>query len=276
MANAAAPRTVVPPDACDAHLHVYDDRFASTDGSKFPHGTVQDYAQVQRHLGTSRAVPVQAKLYGTDNACLLDALAQLGPRGRGIAVVTPEVTDAELHRLHAGHVRGVRFSLWNPNDAVTSVDMIAPLAPRLADLGWHAQMHMSGDQVAAHATLLKSLPCTLVFDHMGRLPPGTGARHPAFGVIVDLVQRGRAWVKLSGAYLNTTSGPPYADATATAQAYVRAAPERLVWGSDWPHPTEAHTPDDAELLDLLTVWAPDTGVRNRILVDNPAKLYGFA
>jgi predicted TIM-barrel fold metal-dependent hydrolase len=123
--------------------------------------------------------------------------------------------------------------------------------------------------------LLRRVPCPIVFDHMGRLPPELGVGHPAFAVITDLVDRDRAWVKLSGAYLNTRSGHPYEDATAIAQAYVKAAPDRLVWGSDWPHVTESHTPDDAALFDLLTKWAPDDATRTRILVDNPARLYGF-
>ena len=252
-----------PPNACDAHLHVID------------YGALDDYAAVQRRIGTTRAVLVQTKNFGVDNACMLDALTELGPRGRGIAVVALSVSDGELRRLHAGNVRGLRFSLWNPRDAVTTIDMVEPLAKRIADLGWHIQMHMSADQIVANASLLQSVPCEIVFDHMGRLPPEVGARHPAFAVIIDLVDRGRAWVKLSGAYLNTRSGPPYEDARAIAQAYVQAAPERLVWGSDWPHVTEVQKPDDGALLDLLTEWAPDDVTRTKILVDNPAKLYGF-
>jgi D-galactarolactone isomerase len=237
--------------------------------------TVDDYRQFRSRIGTSRAVFVQAKVHRADHTCILDALSRFDGNARGIGVVYPDVDDRELKRLDAGGIRGLRFSVWNPADTVTTIDMIAPLAKRIADLGWHAQLHMSGDQIAEASALLGRLPCPIVFDHMGRLPPKQGPDHRAFPVIADLVAKGRAWVKLAGAYLNTEQGPPYADATRIARAFVAHAPERLVWGSDWPHVTEAHKPDDAELFDLLTLWAGNDRVRDRILVDNPAELYGF-
>jgi len=270
-------RTSAPPLACDAHIHILDPAFPpAVPGARLAaRATAADYLATRARFGTSRTVIVQAKVYGTDNRCLLDAIARLAP-ARGIAVVHPGIPDGELSRLDRGGVRGIRFSVWNPADAVASIDMIAPLAPRLAALGWHAQIHMSGDQIAAHAEMLAALPCAIVIDHMGRLPPQAGTAHPAFAAIRRLLDGGRAWVKLSGAYLNTVAGPPaYADATAVAQALVRAAPERLVWGSDWPHVTEADKPDTALLFDLLAVWAPDEPTRRRILVDNPAGLYRF-
>jgi D-galactarolactone isomerase len=162
---------------------------------------------------------------------------------------------------------------------VTTLDMIAPLSKRVNDLGWHVQIHMRGDQIVAAADLWPRLPSAIVFDHLGRLPHPAGIDHPAFAIIRGLIDKGRTWVKLSGAYLDTKVGAPsYADATKVAQAFVNAAPERLVWGSDWPHPTEAsaHKPNDAVLFDLLAEWVPDERTRHRILVDNPAALYGFA
>lgn len=269
----------MPDNACDSHLHIFDSRFPEQPGSgePFAGGTVSDYRAISRRMGTARAIIVQAKRYGTDNACLLDAIAQFGGQARGIAVATPEVGDAALRQLDAGGVRGLRFSVWNPKDTVTTVDMIEALARRIAPLGWHAQLHMSGDQIVAHADMLGRLPCPIVIDHMARLPPALGVRHPAWDVVRGLLDGGNCWVKLSGAYLNTaTGGPDYADATAVARAFVQAAPERLVWGSDWPHVTEAsHPPDTVALLGLLNAWAPDAGVRTRILVDNPRQLYGF-
>jgi D-galactarolactone isomerase len=268
-----APATAAPAGACDAHCHIIDPRFAPATG---PVGmTVDDYRQLQRRIGTSRAVFVQAKLQRTDHACILDALSRFGGNARGIGVCHPDVADSALKRLDAGGIRGLRFSVWNPNDTVTTIEMIEPLAKRIADLGWHVQLHMSGEQIVETAAMLDRLPCPIVFDHMGRLPPKPGPDHPAFPVIVDLVSKGRAWVKLAGAYLNTEQGPPYADATRIAQAFVAQAPERLVWGSDWPHVTEKHKPDDAVLFDLLAMWAGSNGTRHRILVDNPATLYGF-
>lgn len=217
-----------------------------------------------------------AGAHRTDPSCLLDALKRFGKDGRGIAVVHPHVSDAELKRLDAGNVRGLRFSVWNPNDTVTTVAMIEPLAKRIADLGWHVQLHMSGAQIRENAALLNRLPCPIVLDHMGGLSPAEGPDDPAFKTIGGLVEKGRTWVKLAGAYLNTEQGPPdHADATRIARAYVAMAPERLVWGSDWPHVTEPHKPDDAVLFDLLTTWAGSETQRDRILVDNPAALYGF-
>jgi len=267
-----------PPNACDAHFHVLDPRFPSPDAWRPEGMTLGDYEQLQKRIGTRRGVLVQAKYHRTDSACLLDALARMGGDGRGIAVVHPDVPDAELRRLHDGGVRGLRFSLWNPADTVTTPEMIAPLSHRIADLGWHAQLHLSAAQWLDHAGLIAGLPCPVVIDHMGRLPPREGPDHPAFAAIARLIEGGRAWVKLSGAYLNTEDGPPgYADATRMARAFVRLAPERLVWGSDWPHVTEAaHKPDDARLFDLLAEWTEDEALRDRILVDNPAALYGFA
>jgi D-galactarolactone isomerase len=145
-------------------------------------------------------------------------------------------------------------------------------------MGWHVQFNMPAEMMLAAKDVLYRLPCEMVFDHLAHVPQPAGPSHPAFALAVDLMQKGKAWVKLSGAYQDTKVGPPtYADETVVAQAYVKAAPERLVWGSDWPHPSErTEKPDDALLFDLLAQWAPDEAVRNRILVDNPVKLYGFA
>jgi predicted TIM-barrel fold metal-dependent hydrolase len=160
---------------------------------------------------------------------------------------------------------------------VTTLNMIEPLSRRVADLGWHVQIHMRADQIAAAADLWERLPSTIVFDHMGRLPQPVGLAHPAFAIIRRLIDDGRTWVKLSGAYLDTKIGSPtYADATAVARAFAAAAPERMVWGSDWPHPTEKDKPDDAVLLDLLADWVPDAATRHRVLVTNPQTLYDFA
>ncbi|WP_295857087.1 amidohydrolase family protein [uncultured Xylophilus sp.] len=282
-AGTAPPHTSGFPDACDAHIHVYDARFPETDGPALTatprQATAEDYVRIQRRLGTRRAVVVQPRVYGTDNRCTLDAIAQLGrDRTRGIAVVTPDVADTELAALHAGGIRGVRMTLHAATGAPTRIDMLEALAARIAPLGWHLQLHLQADQIAAHAATIARLPCTVVFDHLARLPHGAaGLTHPAFDTVRGLLQDGRAWLKLSGAYLNTSYGPPgYADTHAVARAWVAAAPDRLVWGSDWPHATEeTHKPDDARLFDLLAEWLPDDAVRRRVLVDNPARLYGF-
>jgi predicted TIM-barrel fold metal-dependent hydrolase len=226
-----------------------------------------------------RTVIVTPSAYATDNAVTLDGIAQLGlSNARGVVVVRPDITDGELKRMADGGIRGIRFTLFDPTTAVTSFEMIEPLARRVNDLGWHVQLHLRADQIVQHADLLNRIVSPIVFDHMGRLPQPEGVKNPAFQVICRLIDKGRTWVKLSGAYMDTKVGPPtYADATEVARAYLKVAPERMVWGSDWPHPTERdHKPNDAVLFDLLTDWAPDAALRQRVLVDNPAALYGFS
>jgi D-galactarolactone isomerase len=276
----AAPKLKAPANACDCHMHVYD-------GARFPparpqsrmqaNAAVPDYRLLQRRIGTTRTVVVSPAAYGTDNRVTLDAIAQLG-NARGVAVVHPSITDAELNAFAAGGIRGIRFTQADPVSATTTVDMIEPLANRVAELGWHVQIHMRADQINNAASLWARLPCPIVFDHLGRLPQPAGVDDPAFKVMCALLDKGRTWVKISGAYLNSKIGPPtYADATKVAQAFVAAAPERMVWGSDWPHPNLSVTqkPDDAVLFDLLSEWAPNDAVRHRILVENPQTLYGF-
>ena len=275
-----APRLTAPPGACDAHIHIYDPRFtASRPGSRLTrNATVADYRLLQKRLGTSRTVVVQPAAYGFDNSVTVDAVAQLGiAHARAIAVIPPSVSDAELRELDRVGVRGVRFTQHDPATAVTTPEMIEPVAARIAALGWHAQLHMRGDQLVAIADLVRRLSCTIVIDHMGRMPQPEGINHPAFDLVKELLDSGRAWVKISGPYLDTRSGPrEYADIAPVARALIRHAPDRCVWGSDWPHPTETTSkPDDATLLDLVADWSGNDEVRHRILVDNPQILYGF-
>ncbi|HMA73644.1 MAG TPA: amidohydrolase family protein [Xanthobacteraceae bacterium] len=277
----APAKTKAPPNATDCHHHIYSARFKIDPNSTLRPGdaSVVAYRLLQKRIGTSRNVIVQPSTYGVFNDGLIEALGECGPTARGVAVVNASVTDDELKRLDAARVRGVRFNLATPGGA-TNMDMLEPIAKRIAPMGWHVQFNMSADMTLAAKDVLNRLPCQIVFDHLAHMPEPVGTGHPAFAVVVDLLQKSKAWVKLSGAYADTKVGPPtYADSTAVAQAYVKAAPERLVWGSDWPHPSEqgkGALPDDAVLFDLLAEWAPDEAVRNRILVDNPAKLYSFS
>jgi predicted TIM-barrel fold metal-dependent hydrolase len=276
----APAKTKAPPNATDCHHHIYRTHFKVDPNSTLRPGdaSVADYRLLQKRIGTSRNVIVQPSTYGIFNDGLIEALGECGPTARGVAVVNTSVTDDELKKLHAAGVRGVRFNLATPGGA-TNMEMLEPVAKRVAPLGWHIQFNMLADTAVAAKDVLNRLPCPIVFDHLAHLPEPAGISHPAFAVVVDLLQKGKAWLKLSGAYADTKIGPPsYADSTAVAQAYVKAAPDRLVWGSDWPHPTEQSKtlPDDALLFDLLAEWAPDEKARNLILVDNPAKLYGFA
>jgi predicted TIM-barrel fold metal-dependent hydrolase len=255
-------------------MHIYD-------AARFPpprpqsrmqtNALVADYRRLQQRIGTSRTVVVTPAAYATDNAVTLDAVAALGPEARGVAVVHPAVADAELKAMDAAGIRGVRFTQFDPRTAATTLDMVEPLAHRVEPLGWHVQIHMRADQIVGAADMLQRLPGTVVFDHLGRV---TGIDDPAFVIIRRMLDRGRAWVKLSGAYM-LARPPAYAEAAVVARTYIAAAPERVVWGSDWPHPTETDKPNDAVLFDLLAEWAPDAAARRRILVDNPAQLYGF-
>jgi len=271
-----APAMKAPPNAADCHIHIYDPRFAPP-VAKPQDATVGDYRLLQKRIGVSRVVIVSPRDYATDNRVTLDAIRQLGvANARGVAVIRPAVTDAELKMLHDGGIRGIRFTTGNPATAVVSVDMIEPLAKRIAAYGWHVQLNMEPGQIVANADMLRRLPTPLVFDHMGKPPLPAGVDAPSHRIIRSLLDAGRAWVKLSGAYIASKIGPPsYADATPIAQAFVKAAPERLVWGSDWPHPGRKEHPNDAVLFDLLAQWAPEAATRDRILVDNPITLYGF-
>lgn len=264
--------------ACDAHIHVFDANAPAL--APVPaHASATDYQAVQKRLGTTRAVIVQPRLYGTDNSVTLAAIAALGPgNARGIAVLHPDVTDATLAALHAGGIRGLRFSLHTAVQAAAGLEMVEPLAHRVHELGWHLQLHWTADQITTHEALLRRLPTPLVFDHLARVPPQAGPSHPAFRIVQDLLTQGRAWVKLSGPYLCSQQGlaSGYADTVALARAWVACAPDRLVWGSDWPHVTEHDKPDALQLLALLSQWAESASLRRQILVDNPVALYGFA
>ena len=274
----AQPKLKAPAGSCDCHAHIYDPaRFAPDpkQGALPSNAAIPDYRTFQKRIGTTRAIIVTPRNYGTDNRITLDAIAQLGQSGRGIAVVDAAITDAELKQLHDGGVRGIRLTIRD--DATTAkLGGLEAMSKRIADLGWNVQLNVVGDQVIEIQDLLRRLPSGIVFDHMAHPPLPAGADHPSFAVLRGLIDGGRTWVKLSGAYSNTKVGPPYPDATKIAQAFVKAAPERMLWGSDWPHPsTPTNKPDDALLFDLLTEWAPDEATRHRILVENPATLYGF-
>lgn len=276
----AVAKLKAPANACDCHMHIYDPaRFPMPPSQRVAptNATVAEYRLLRRRTGTTRVIVVQPRNYAIDNRVTVDAIKQMAPNARGVAVLHPTVTDAELKTLNDAGIRGIRFSLGDPATAAVTPDMVEPLAKRVADLGWHVQFNVEGRQIVELADVLRRLPTPMVFDHLAN-PGPMGIDHPSHAIVRSLIDRGRTWVKLSGAYSNSRVGPPYPDATRIAQTFVRAAPERMVWGSDWPHPgvvATADKPDDALLFDLLTEWAPDETTRNRILVQNPETLYGF-
>ena len=279
-AGVNAPVLPMPLKACDCHLHIYDARFAqSVDAASLQDlATVNEYRLLQKRLGTERAVIVTPRSYGVDNDVTLDAIAQLGlDRARGVAVLRSDVSDTTLKTLAAGGIRGVRFSLYTPKHAAASFEMVEPLAARIANLGWHLQLHWTADQIVEHEAMLKRLPTPIVLDHMTRLPQPLGLNHPAVKIVDHLLAQGRTWIKLSGAYLDSQVGEAgdFLDIDAVARHWITTAPNRLVWGRDWPHPTEMIKPNDANMLDMLARWTTERSVIEQILVTNPSELYGF-
>ena len=271
------PKLKAPPLACDCHHHIYDPaRFPFLQPGSETNATVADYRRFQSRLGTTRSVIATPKQYVTDNRITLYAISQFGANARGLASVEPDASDAELEKLKQGGMAGVRFLLLG-GDAPGTITRIDRLAHRVNEMGWHVDLGISADQIVASEDLLTSFPAVIVFDHMARIPEPAGVNHPAFAIVRRLVDKGRAWVKLSLASSDSKVGPPtYADVVKVAQAYVQAAPERMVWGTNWPHPNETTKPDDALIFDLLLQYAPDEATRHRILVENPEALYGFA
>ncbi len=279
-AGVNTPVLAIPLKACDCHLHIYDARFAqSVDAAALQDlATMNEYRLLQKRLGTERAVIVTPRSYGVNNDVTLDAIAQLGAdRARGVAVLRSDVSDTTLKALDAGGIRGVRFSLYTPKHAAASFEMVEPLAARIANLGWHLQLHWTADQIVEHEAMLKRLPTPIVLDHMTRLPQPLGLNHPAVKIVDHLLAQGRTWVKLSGAYLDSQVGEAgdFLDIDAVARHWITTAPNRLVWGSDWPHPTEMIKPNDANMLDMLARWTTERSVIEQILVTNPSELYGF-
>lgn len=273
----AAQDVARPAGACDCHMHVYDRRFPHVPGALRPavDAPVGDYLAFRRRLGLERTVVVTPSAYGTDNRVTLDAVRQLGSSARAVAVIDTEATDAQVRALHAGGVRGVRFNLVQAG--ATTPHMLAPVAARIAALGWHVQVHVLPDALAALESLLSDLPVPVVLDHFARIPTTPPARESAMTVLMRMIDRGRTWVKLSAPYHaargTTLPATGYRELTRTL---VRAAPERIVWGSDWPHPSEtSHPPDDETIFTTVRSWIGDDAAWSRILATNPAVLYAF-
>ena len=265
-----------PPGACDCHMHVYDDRYPVDPRWKVPPPTapVTAYREVQRELGIGRAVVVQPNAYGFDNNCTIDAIRELGPQTRGVAAVPPDVTSGELARLHAAGIRGARCYML-PN-AFLSWDDVRVIAARVAPFGWHVQLQLDGRDLPKRAPLLAKLPTEVVIDHNGKYLVPVEPSDPSFLALLRLLDSGRSWVKLSAPYETSKTGAPrYEDVSVLARALVARNPQRCVWATNWPHPGQNPAPSSAAMLDLLLDWAPDAADRARILVDNPARLYGL-
>lgn len=267
------PATFVPVGAVDCHHHIFDPRFPKPSKPMRAVGTVDDYTLLKRRLGIARSVVVAAASYGTDNACLLDALHRFGDDARGVAIVAADAPLSEMQALDAARVRGARFYLEKgaPPDPLA----LSGFARRAADLDWHVEIMPSrGDALVAAEPMLAGLDCPVVIDHLGYTPQPQGTAHPAFDAMRRLLDGGHVWIKLSGVYFTSQAGfPDYADVDALASALAAHRPDRMLWGTDWPHSGEAQKPDDALLLDQAARWIPEAALRHATLVTNPAALY---
>lgn len=274
----SSPDSLLPENSCDCHHHIYDRRFpcAPDDTRNLPDATLDDYSRFKQWLGFQRHVLVQPSSYGLDNRCLLAALAQAGDCARGEAVVTDRVSDAELDVLGRAGVTGVRFNFGA--GSATTPEMMLPLAHRLAERGWHLQIHASADRLWSLRPLLLQLPGNLVIDHVFRLPQPEPMAHPAWRLAWELINRGRCWVKISGLY-HQSRHDDVSDMCGVVKSFLHEATERVLWGSDWPHPslTSANKkmPDDALILSKIFHWASNEQVRHKLFVANPAELYRF-
>jgi len=281
-AGAAPPRDPAPVDATDCHIHIFDPRFprkVAMTHTAAEWGTVADYRLFQRRLGLSRVVIVSPTSYGFDNSCLIDALDTFGDSARGIAVIKPDTPDTELQRLHAHGVRGIRLYA---DQGRVQPEELAVYARRIADLGWHIQFVAGREPggLVRFERVIAELPCRVVIDHMGYLPQPDPLKNPGFEVLRRLLDGGNVWVKLSGVYIRTAQRqPPYDDCDALAIELARVAPERCLWGTDWPHTgviDPVCKPDGAELFERLSRWVPNAATRYRVLVDNPTSVYWSA
>ena len=290
MSKRSAVNFDVPPGACDCHTHVFGD------GKDFPWWEKRAYTPppasadellaLQNDLHLSRVVIVHPSVYATDNSATLDGIKRLGSRARGVAVIDAATSRGQLEEMAAGGIRGARINLetageFNPDNAKRQLDATAR---QIDGLGWHVQFFTRPSVIAALEGQFRQAPYPVVIDHFGNYPAAQGVNQPHFDVLADLVKSGKCYVKISGAYRISSKAPDYPDAAPFARALIAANVDRIVWGTDWPHPghgkpiTEITPPipvDDGALMNQLPVWEPDAAVRKKILVDNPARLYGF-
>jgi predicted TIM-barrel fold metal-dependent hydrolase len=277
--NPRPPKFRPPAGSADCHVHLFGPR------RDYPFFPVRDYTPPEapvsalQHLLTSlglqRAVIVQPSVYGLDNRATLDGSKALGPNGRAVVVIDSSITDSELKAMHAAGARGVRVNLKLPGGI--GLDELPKVVKRIAPLGWHIQFFLDVSTFEAFDRMV-DLGVPSIVDHMGAMSASKGVAEPGFRRLLDLLGKGKLWVKLSGAYrLTGERTVPYRDVTPLARALVAANPEQLVWASDWPHTHfDLPMPNDGDLLDALADWAPDEAVRNRILADNAARFYGFS
>jgi 2-pyrone-4,6-dicarboxylate lactonase len=272
----------MPPGSCDCHAHVFgpQNRFPYLPNAAYipEDASGTDFARMLRSIGCERAVLVQPSVYGSDNSAMLHALRSGVFAFRGIAVVDAAISDRELEDMHEAGVRGVRINLASMTPGLTLEEAPA-LASRIKPLGWHLQFFMDLRKLPDAADALNNLEIDIVIDHFAHVRTEEGLSAPAFKALLKLVARDNVHAKLIGPYFASDRAPDYPDVTPFAQALVAAAPDRCVWGTDWPHPAVARLPvpmpNDGDLADLVSEWVPDEAQRKKVLVDNPKRLYGF-
>ena len=273
------PAFSLPRGACDTHVHIWGpfDRFPVAKGAPYtpPERTRDDLVVLHERLGVDRAVIVQTTVYKSDNRAMLDGIARSGGRWRGVALIDEHFTDADFLSLHEGGVRGVRFGFVKHLGGVPDLALVRRTAARIAPMGWHLVLHLDAGNIPEFIDFFGELSLPVVVDHMGRVPVRDGLDQPPFRILLDLLKRPNWWVKVSGAERISETGPPFADAIPFAQRLIEAAPDRVLWGTDWPHPNVRWEPDEADLVDLLPSFAGAAAL-HKVLVDNPARLYGFS
>jgi predicted TIM-barrel fold metal-dependent hydrolase len=268
-----------PPLACDAHCHVFGP------ASKFPFDPNAAYTpedapfealqELHSTLELHRAVIVHASCHGADMRVTLDAIARSGGRYRGTAIIDSSVSEKDFQRMHEGGIRAVRFNFVRHLGGRPSMDFFQKTVQKLQFFGWHLILHLDAQDLVELEQVFSRLPVPFVIDHMGRVKAADGLEQRPFKTLLGFLKNENAWVKICGAERVSSEGPPFTDAVPFGRALVEAAPDRVLWGTDWPHPNVKWMPDDAALVNLFPLMAPDRVVQRKILVDNPARLYGF-
>jgi predicted TIM-barrel fold metal-dependent hydrolase len=275
--NPVKPRFALPPGACDTHCHIFGpaDRFPYSAGRSYtpPDSPRENLRALHDFLGFSRAVLVQASCHGEDNRAMLDAIAWAHGRWRGVAMVGGQVTASELAELYSAGVRGVRFNFVRHLGGAPDLAVFERTLSMLGPLGMHVVLHFDAEDIETYAGHLRRIAVPFVIDHMGRVDAKRGLEQRPFRMLLELMKNELAWVKVCGPERVSCTGSPYHDAVPFAQALIEAAPDRILWGTDFPHPNVKVMPNDGELVDLFPMFTADATQRRKILVDNPARLY---
>ena len=275
--NPIKPQYTPPAAACDAHCHVFGPgaTFAYSANRSYtpPDAPKEQLAALHKHLGFSRAVLVQASCHGLDNAALVNALTWSKGAWRGVCMIDDTVSEAELETLHVAGVRGARFNFVAHLGGAPDLKVIEAVVARIAPLGWHLQVHLDAEDILTYRDFLLGLEMPFIIDHMGRVVAKNGLDQRPFKLMLDLMREERVWTKVSGFERVSSAGKPFHDAMPYARALVEAAPDRVLWGTDYPHPNVKEMPNDGEQVDLFAQTITDEAMRIRILVDNPTRLY---